>query len=100
LLQPSKIAELTVDNDSDKVRASSDIVQLRMISVQLREVLKVYQGCHNLNLTAKEQVVMSTAVQFRLVYLTKRMPLRVGHMNRFNRQKPYNGHTPLSLRAV
>jgi len=34
------------------------------MSVQLREVLKVCQGCHNLNLTAKQPVAKSPAVQF------------------------------------
>ena len=46
------------------------------MSVQLREVLKVFQSCHNLNHTTKQPVVMSPAVQFHPVPLVKRMPVR------------------------
>ena len=56
------------------------------MSVQLREVLKVFQGCHNLNRNTKQPAVTSPAVQFRPVPLTKRMLVRVGQVNRFNRQ--------------
>jgi hypothetical protein len=79
LLTPSKIAEPIVDTDSDEARVSSDVSQLR-------EDLKVCQGCHNLNCTARQPVVMSQTVQFCPVPLTKRMPERVGQVNRFNSQ--------------
>ena len=49
--------------------------------VQLREVLKLRQGCPNLNLTAKQPVVTSPAVKFRPVPLTKWMLVRVGQVN-------------------
>jgi len=75
LLQPREISELIVDTDSDEAT-----------SVQLRAVLKVCQGCHNLNLTAKQPVVTSPAVQFRPVPLMKRMLVRVGQVNRLNSQ--------------
>ena len=51
------------------------------MSIQLREVLKVCQGCHNLNCTAKQPVVMGPTVQFCPVPLTKRMPERVGQVS-------------------
>ena len=51
--------------------------------VQLREVLK---GCRILNLTAKQPVVLSPAVQFRPEPLTKMKPLRLGQVNRLDRQ--------------
>ena len=76
---PSKVSELIVDTDSDDTRVSRT-------SVQLREILKVCQGCHNLNGTAKEPVVVSPAVQFRPVPLMKGMLLRVGQVNELNRQ--------------
>ena len=76
---PSKVSEQVVDTDSDEARVSRT-------SVQLREVLKMYQGCHNLNGTAKEPVVVSPAVQFHPVPLMKRMLLRVGQVNGLNRQ--------------
>ena len=76
---PSKVSELIVDTDSDEAMVSRT-------SFQLKEVLKVRQGCHNLNGTAKELVVVSPAVQFRPVPLMKRMLLRVGQVNRLNRQ--------------
>ena len=55
-------------------------------SVQFRDVLKACKGYHNLNLTAKQPVVTSPAVQFRPVPLKKRMPVRVGQVNRLNSQ--------------
>jgi hypothetical protein len=55
LLQPSEISELIVDTDSDEARVSSDIISLEgdISSVERG------QGCHNLNLNAKQPVVMS-----------------------------------------
>ena len=76
---PSEVSELIVDTENDEARVSRT-------SVQLREVLKVCQQCHNLSGTAKEPVVMSPAVQFRPVPLMKRMLVRVGQVNRLNRQ--------------
>jgi len=55
-------------------------------SVRLREIFKMCQGCHNLNCTTKKPAVMSPAVQFHPVPLMKRMPVRVGQVNRFIRQ--------------
>jgi len=60
--------------------------ECKATSVQLREVLKMSQGYHNLNRTTKQPVVMSPAVQFHPVPLTKRTPVNVGHVNRFIRQ--------------
>jgi len=62
--------------------------QYQVMPVQLREVLKVCQGCHILNLTAKQPVVLSPADQFCPVPLMKIKPLRVGQVNRLNRQDP------------
>ena len=56
------------------------------MSVQLREVLKVYQGCHNLNRTAKHPVFTSLVVRFHPVPLTKGMPVTVSQVNRLNSQ--------------
>ena len=54
--------------------------QYQATPVQLSEVLKVCQGCRILNLTAKQPVVLSPAVQFRPVPLTKMKPLRVAQV--------------------
>ena len=92
-LQSSELAELFLD---------TDIVtrQYQATPVQLREVLKVCQGCRIHNLTAKQPVVLSPAVQFRPVPLMQMKPLRLGQVNRLDRQWPNNGHAPLALRAV
>ena len=82
LLKPCKISELIVDTDSDEARVSGDEVRVSSDIIQLREVLKLCQGCHNLNCIIKQPVVTSPAV----LPLTKRMPVRVGQVNRFNRQ--------------
>jgi hypothetical protein len=82
------------------VHTDSDEVRVSRTSIQLREVLKVCQGCHNLNGTAKEPVVMSPAVHFRPVPLMNRMLERVDLVNGLNRQYPCNGHDPLGLRIV
>ena len=58
----------------------------QVTSVQFRDVLKACQGYHNLNLTAKQPVVTSPAVQFRPVPLTKRMLVRMGQVNRLKSQ--------------
>jgi len=60
-------------------------LEYQMMSIQL-EVLKVCHSCCNLNLTAKQPVVTSPAVQFRPVPVTKRMLVRMGQVNRVNSQ--------------
>jgi len=54
----------------------------QVTSIQFRDVLKVSQGYHNLNLTAKQPVITSPAVQFCPVPLKKRMLVRIGQVNR------------------
>jgi len=75
LLQTSEISEPTVYTDSDEAGVSSDasLVEGGTESVPPKR-------------TTKRPVVMSPAVQFRPVPLKKRMPARVGQVNRFNRQ--------------
>jgi len=81
LQQPGEISELIFDTDSDEARLSSDVssVQGRFESVS---------GYHNLNLSAKQPVVTSPAVQFRPVPLKKRMLVRMGQVNRLNSNNP------------
>jgi len=61
-------------------------LECQATSVQLREVLKLCQGYNNLNCSTKQPAVMSPAVQIHPVPLMKRLPVRVGQVNRFNRQ--------------
>jgi len=68
--------------------------------VQFRKVMNVCQVWHILNITAKESVVVSPAVQFLPVPLMMLKPMREGQVNRLNRQWPYKGHAPLALWAV
>ena len=79
LLQPGEISELIFDTDSDEARLSSDVSSVHGL-------LKACQSYHNLNLTAKQPVVTSPAVQFCPVPLSNRMFVRMGHVNRLNRQ--------------
>jgi len=61
-------------------------LECQMTPVRAREVVKVCQGCHNLNRTTEQPVVTSPAVQFCPVPLAKRMPVKVGQVKRFNSQ--------------
>ena len=79
LLQPGEISELVLT----LIVTNQDY---QATSFQLRGVLKVCQGCHNLTLTAKQPVVTSPGVQFHPVPLTKRMLVRMGQVNRLNSQ--------------
>jgi len=60
--------------------------ECQVTSVRVREVVKVCQGCHNLNRTTKQPKVTSPAVQFCPVPLVKRMPVTVEQVKRFNSQ--------------
>ena len=95
LLQPRKISELMFTPIVMKREYQTASVWLRATSVRLKEVLKVCQDCHNLNLTAKLPVVTSPAVRFRLVPLTKRMLVRVGQVNRLTTASNPATDTPL-----
>jgi len=75
LLQPREISELIFDTDSDKARVSRDVSSVEGGSES-----------HSLNLTAKQPVVTSPAVQFHPVPLMKRMLVRMGQVNRLSSQ--------------
>jgi len=75
--QPGEIFELNFYTDIDEVRLSSEVSSVQGL-------LKVCQGYHNLNLTAKQPIVTSPAFQFRPVPLKKRMLVRMGQVDSLN----------------
>ena len=76
-LQSSEIAELFLDTDSGDVTVSNDAssVEGGPESVPVVSHTQPYR-----------QTASSPAVQFRPVPLTKMTPLRLGQVNRLNRQ--------------
>jgi len=92
-IQSTELAEIFLDTDSGDATVSSD-------SSSVEGGLGCVPGVSHTQPTAKQPVVLSPAVQFRAVPLTKMKPLRLCQVNRLDRQWPYNGHAPLALRAV
>jgi len=59
------------------------------------EVMKLCQGCHNLNRSTKQPVVMSPAVQFCPLPLMKRLPVReTNHYYHNYIDRLYDGPSP------
>ena len=78
-LWSSEIAELFLDTDSGDATLSSD-------TSSVEGGTEVVPGVSHTQPYAKQPVVLSAAVQFHPVPLTQMKPLRVGQVNRLNRQ--------------
>ena len=78
-IQSREIAELFLDTDSGDATVSSD-------ASSVEGGLEGVPGVSHTQPSAKQPVVLSPAVQFRPVPLTKMKPLRLGQVNRLDRQ--------------